>query len=601
MNYMEKYEQWLASDCVDAATKNELEALRGNAEELADRFSGMLNFGTAGLRGVMRAGLNGMNTYTVRYATQGLADLINSCGEEVGSGVTIAFDSRNNSPEFASEAACVLAANGIHVNLFESLRPTPELSFALRETGSIAGINITASHNTKEYNGYKVYWSDGAQLPPEHAAEVSASMDKNDIFRDVRTMPRKDADATGMITLLGAEMDEKYMAKVLEQSVGRRYVEQVQDTFRIIYTPFHGTGHKIVPEILKRLGMKHVLTVPEQMVIDGNFPTVKSPNPENVEGFDLAIRMAKKENVDLIIGTDPDGDRCGIVVRNGDSYETLSGNQIGVLLLDYLITARRESGTLAENAAAVKSIVSTNMAKKICEENGVTLFETLTGFKFIGEKIKEFERTGDYTFLFGFEESNGYLAGTYARDKDAMVASMLIAEMACRYKTMGMNLYQALQQLYRRYGFYREAVVSVQFSGIGAQEKMVQIMKDLRHQPPTAIGLPVLRIRDYQSGEIRRLGADTGDTACPDADTSACTARNACTGAAYDEAEVPEPTGLPKSNVLYYELEDECSAVIRPSGTEPKVKLYVMTKGADASIAESRLTAIQEAGSRLLK
>lgn len=571
MSYIDEYMKWLNSPVVDEETKGELKALEGNDDEIRLRFSGMMNFGTAGLREVMRAGMNGMNVYTVRYATQGLADLIRNCGEDVGGGVTISYDSRNNSRRFAEESAGVLAANGIHVNIFDELRPTPELSFALRETGSIAGINITASHNTKEYNGYKVYWSDGAQLPPEHAAQVSASMERNDIFDDVMTMGFEEGIEKGLITVIGRDIDEKYMSKVLEQSVGGKYVEKAADDFTIIYTPFHGTGYKLVPEVLKRLGMKHILTVPEQMVIDGDFPTVKSPNPEYIEGFHLAVDMARKNNVDLIIGTDPDGDRCGIVVRNGDDYETLTGNQIGVLLLNYLITARREQGTLPENAAAVKSIVSTTMANEICNANGIEIFETLTGFKYIGEKIKEFQASGDHTFLFGFEESNGYLAGTYARDKDAVVASMLIAEMGCMYKMRGMSLYQGMQELYEKYGYFKEGVVSVPFTGLGAREKMSSIMDGLRSDPPEKLCLDVDRIRDYKTGEIRDLR---------DGSVSS--------------------TGLPESNVLFYDLEGGCSMIVRPSGTEPKVKLYIMTKGKDGREAEELFEKIKTEGMKRL-
>ena len=567
MNYKDEYLKWMNSPVVDEYTKAELKAIENDENQLKLRFSGMMSFGTAGLREVMRAGLNGMNIYTVRYATQGLADLINSCGEDVGSGVTISYDSRHNSCEYARQSAAVLAANGIHVNIFDELRPTPELSFALRYTGSIAGINITASHNTKEYNGYKVYWSDGAQLPPEHAAQVSASMERNDIFDDVKTMDFEEGVEKGLITLIGSEIDEKYLEKVMEQSVGSRYVEQAAGDFTIIYTPFHGTGYKLVPEVLKRLGMKHVLTVPEQMVIDGDFPTVKSPNPEYIEGFAKAIEMARENDVDLIIGTDPDGDRCGVVVRNGDDYETLTGNQIGVLLLDYLITARREQGTLAPNSAAVKSIVSTTMANAICEANGIKLFETLTGFKYIGEKIKEFLETGQYTFLFGFEESNGYLAGTYARDKDAVVASMLIAEMGCMYRTKGISLYQGIQALYEKYGFFKEGVTSVSFSGLEAKAKMNSIMEGLRNDPPEKLGLKVERIRDYSTGKI--LNVKDGSTG---------------------------ETGLPESNVLFYDLEGGCSLIIRPSGTEPKIKLYVMTRGQSEKEAQELYDLVKAAG-----
>lgn len=567
MNYKDEYLKWMNSPVVDEDTKAELKAIENDENQLKLRFSGMMSFGTAGLREVMRAGLNGMNIYTVRYATQGLADLINSCGEDVGGGVTISYDSRHNSCEYARQSAAVLAANGIHVNIFDELRPTPELSFALRYTGSIAGINITASHNTKEYNGYKVYWSDGAQLPPEHAAQVSASMERNDIFDDVKTMDFEEGVEKGLITLIGSEIDEKYLEKVMEQSVGSRYVEQAAGDFTIIYTPFHGTGYKLVPEVLKRLGMKHVLTVPEQMVIDGDFPTVKSPNPEYIEGFAKAIEMARENDVDLIIGTDPDGDRCGVVVRNGDDYETLTGNQIGVLLLDYLITARREQGTLAPNSAAVKSIVSTTMANAICEANGIKLFETLTGFKYIGEKIKEFLETGQYTFLFGFEESNGYLAGTYARDKDAVVASMLIAEMGCMYRTKGISLYQGIQALYEKYGFFKEGVTSASFSGLEAKAKMNSIMEGLRNDPPEKLGLKVERIRDYSTGKI--LNVKDGSTG---------------------------ETGLPESNVLFYDLEGGCSLIIRPSGTEPKIKLYVMTRGQSEKEAQELYDMVKAAG-----
>lgn len=567
MNYKDEYLKWMNSPVVDEDTKAELKAIENDENQLKLRFSGMMSFGTAGLREVMRAGLNGMNIYTVRYATQGLADLINSCGENVGGGVTISYDSRHNSCEYARQSAAVLAANGIHVNIFDELRPTPELSFALRYTGSIAGINITASHNTKEYNGYKVYWSDGAQLPPEHAAQVSASMERNDIFDDVKTMDFEEGVEKGLITLIGSEIDEKYLEKVMEQSVGSRYVEQAAGDFTIIYTPFHGTGYKLVPEVLKRLGMKHVLTVPEQMVIDGDFPTVKSPNPEYIEGFAKAIEMARENDVDLIIGTDPDGDRCGVVVRNGDDYETLTGNQIGVLLLDYLITARREQGTLAPNSAAVKSIVSTTMANAICEANGIKLFETLTGFKYIGEKIKEFLETGQYTFLFGFEESNGYLAGTYARDKDAVVASMLIAEMGCMYRTKGISLYQGIQALYEKYGFFKEGVTSASFSGLEAKAKMNSIMEGLRNDPPEKLGLKVERIRDYSTGKI--LNVKDGSTG---------------------------ETGLPESNVLFYDLEGGCSLIIRPSGTEPKIKLYVMTRGKSEKEAKELYDLVKAAG-----
>ena len=571
MDYRKEYDRWLASDVVDAQTKEELRAIAGDEKQIEGRFSKPLDFGTAGLRGIMCAGLFGMNVYTVRYATQGLADLIKASSVEGKSGVTISYDSRNNSDLFAREAAGVLAANGIHVYFFESLRPTPELSFALRETGSIAGINVTASHNPKEYNGYKVYWEDGAQLPPEHAAQVADSMMKSDIFDDVKTMDFAKAQADGFITILGEEMDEKYLARVLEQSASASAVKEAAD-FKLIYTPLHGTGYKLVPEVLRRLGAENIITVPEQMVIDGDFPTVASPNPDNINTFGLAIDLAKQHDANLIIGTDPDGDRCGAVVRNGDEFIMLTGNQLGVLLLDYIITAKKEAGTLAANSAAVKSIVSTIMANVICEKNDVAMVEVLTGFKYIGEKIKEWEANGEHTFLFGFEESNGYLSGTYARDKDAIVASMLLCEMACYYAGKGLTLYEVLQQMYEKYGYFKEEVISIQFEGFDASDKMAAVMKQLREQPPAKIGFPIEKIRDYDSGLITDVA--TGDTC---------------------------PTGLPKANVLFYELAGGSKAIVRPSGTEPKVKLYLMAQGDSAAACDDALAAIKAALLELVK
>ena len=577
--YMNEYEKWLSSPKVDDAAKAELAEIKDNDKEIQERFTQMLSFGTAGLRGIMRAGINGMNIYMVRLATQGLAELIRTeCGEDpagtdqVNASVAIAYDSRNNSPAFARESACVLAANGVKAYLFESLRPTPELSFALRETGSMAGINITASHNTKEYNGYKAYWSDGAQMAPEQAQKVADVMHRIDIFEDVRTMDYDEAVEAGLIELMGAEMDEKYLANVLAQSVGGDYVAKAADELRIVYTPFHGTGYILVPEVLKRLGMKHVITVPEQMVIDGDFPTVKSPNPEYREGFDIAVALAEENDVDLIIGTDPDGDRTGLVIRDkGGEYRALTGNQIGVLLLDYLIRARKEQGTLAADSVAVKSVVSTTMADRICQVQGVELMNVLTGFKYIGEKIKEFEETGEHTYLFGFEESMGYLAGTYARDKDAIVASMLIAEMACYYYLQGKTLADAMNELYETYGYYREKVDSFVFEGLDGQAKMKQIMDDLRENPPAAIGSTVERVRDFSTGVVTDIA--TGET----------------TG-----------TGLPLSNILFYDLADRGTAIIRPSGTEPKIKLYIMAAADSLEEADAKLAAIEAVGSELL-
>ncbi len=435
--YREEYEYWLASDSVDAETKAELKALEGNDTEIEGRFKAMLSFGTAGLRGIMGPGIGCMNVYTVRYATQGLANLIIAKGGQIGgdsdegNGVAIAHDSRNNSRLFAEEAAAVLAANNIKVYIFDDMRPTPELSFAVRETKSIAGINITASHNPKEYNGYKAYWADGAQLGPEHADVVSSEIAKIDIFEDVKTMDYNEAVRSGVVSILGDEMDQVYISKVMETSITHKYIDQVAKDMKIVFTPFHGAGYKLVPEILRRQGYGAIIPVEEQMVPDGNFPTVKSPNPENTEGFALAIEYAKRNGAELVIGVDPDSDRCGAVVKTGDDYKVLSGNQMACLMLDYIFTVRRELGTMPEKPFVCKSIVSTVMANRICEVNDVEMVEVLTGFKFIGEKIKELEENGDRHFVFGFEESIGFLGGSYARDTDAVFAALRRAEVGC--------------------------------------------------------------------------------------------------------------------------------------------------------------------------
>lgn len=554
-NYMEEYEYWVNSDVVDEETKKELASFAGDDAEISGRFSKMLTFGTAGLRGTMQAGLNHMNVYTIRYATQAFANVIKANG---GGSVAIAYDCRNNSPLFSSEAACVLAANGIKSYLFESMRPTPELSFAVRETGSLAGINITASHNAKEYNGYKVYWQDGAQMAPDKADMVAEEITKIDIFKDVLTMDFEEAKSQGLIEIIGAEIDEKYLSKVVEQSVGKKYVDEFAKDLSIVFTPFHGAGYQLVPEVLHRIGINDIIYVDEQMIPDGNFPTVKSPNPENTEGFALAIEYARKHNAELVIGTDPDSDRCGVCVKKDGDYIVLTGNQTACLMLDYLITVKREQGTLAKNAAACKSIVSTIMAEKICADNNIKMFNVLTGFKFIGEKIKEFEETGEYTFLFGFEEAIGFLAGTYARDKDAVVAAMLMAEIGCYYKSLGMTVYEGLQALYEKYGYFVEKTESIWFEGYDAQEKMANVMVKLRENPPKAIASDVVDVSDYMD-------------------------------------DIP---GFTKSNVLAYKLADGSSVTVRPSGTEPRVKTYVMAQGKTADEAQSKndeiLAAIKE-------
>lgn len=575
MNYMAEYERWLASSALTDEERAELEAIRGNEDAIKDRFFAPLSFGTAGLRGVLGTGLYRMNRFTVGAATQGLANLIVQNGAEAcARGVAIAYDSRHFSPEFAQLAACILAANGITVKLYDELRPTPELSFAIRYYGTIAGINITASHNPKEYNGYKVYWEDGAQLPPKEADVVAKEMGALDFFKDVKTMDFEQAKADGLIKMLDWQTDEAYLKEVLKVAINPDCVKQVADDFKLVYTPFHGAGYRLVPEILKRIGYKHIICVPEQMKIDGDFPTVKSPNPENKEGFHLAIDLAKANGVDLIIGTDPDADRTGIVLKNSEGeYVTLSGNQVGVLLIDYVITARKLTGTMPEHPAVLKSLVTTEMARAAAQANGVDCFDTFTGFKFLAEKIKQFETTGSHEYLFAFEESYGYLAGDYARDKDAVTASMLIAEMAAYYRTKGMTLYDAMQTMYEKYGFYTEQTISITMPGVAGLERMKELMAELRQNPLTNVGgHPVEYIRDYQSGV--RTHVSDGKT---------------------------ETMELSGQNVLYYELEGGTSFIIRPSGTEPKVKVYIMAKADSKAASDEKVAKLVAAAQEIVK
>jgi phosphoglucomutase len=563
MSCMLELDRWLCNTADNEEIQKELRSIIGNPVEVDARFGSMLEFGTAGLRGILGAGLNRMNIYTVRHATQGLANLIDTLGDEAKRrGVAIAYDCRHMSHEFALEAARVFAASGIVSYVFDELRPTPELSFAVRELNCIAGINITASHNPKEYNGYKVYWEDGAQLPPDHTDRVLKEMRENDIFCDVYFLPLEKAEMLGLITYIGAEIDEKFLKNVLAQSISGDVVKKVADSFKIIYTPFHGTGYRLVPEVLRRLGFKKVIPVPEQMVIDGSFPTVKSPNPEDKDGFKIAIEMAEKEDVDLIIGTDPDADRTGVVVRGeGGEYVSLTGNQVGALLTDYIITARSEKGLLRADAAVITTIVSTRMTFEICRRAGVAVYEVLTGFKFIGEKIKELEETGERSFLFAFEESYGYLAGNYTRDKDAVTASMLIAEMAAWYKQKGMTLFEGLRSLYEKYGWFAERTISIRMDGNDAHDRMKALMSKLRQEAAREIGgTAVAASRDYLSGE--RTEFATGNKS---------------------------HAGQPKSDVLFFELADGSSVIVRPSGTEPKVKLYLLVKGSSEAGAQELL------------
>ena len=434
-SYKEEYQYWLDSPALGEEEWKELSAIAGDEKEIESRFYAPLEFGTAGLRGVMAVGLNRMNVHVIRWATQAFAEVVKAEGEAAcEKGVVVCYDCRLNSESFAREAACVMAANGIKVRIFDALRPTPELSFAVIHYGATAGINITASHNPREYNGYKVYWSDGAQLPPQHAAAVAEQMGRIDIFHGVRRMGFDEAKASGMITVIGAETDEAFLQNVMSMSINPDVVKQVADEFKVVYTPFHGAGYKLVPEALRRLGVKQLFPEPKQMVIDGNFPTVESPNPENPEGFYLAVDLAKQVGSDLIIGTDPDSDRVGTMVRGADGeYHTITGNQMGVLLLDYIISARRAKGTLPANAAFIKTIVTTNMGREIAERNGIHVDETFTGFKFMAEKLAEYKRDGSYEYILAYEESYGYMMGDYVRDKDAVTASMMIAEMAAYY------------------------------------------------------------------------------------------------------------------------------------------------------------------------
>ncbi len=563
MDYKKEYEKWLTSGVLTAEEMAELEAIRDNAKEIESRFYGPLEFGTAGLRGTMAVGLHHMNIYVIRHATQGFANVICAEGEEAKKrGVAICMDCRLNGMEFARAAAEVCAANGIHVRIFEALRPTPELSFAVRHYGCQAGINVTASHNPKEYNGYKVYWEDGAQLPPKHAAAVADALQKIDIFTDIKTMDYEKAVEAGLITVMGKETDEAFLQEVMAQLTDEKVIPAVADQFKMVYTPFHGTGHELVPEALKRAGIKHLLCEPKQMVIDGNFPTVVSPNPENPEGFYLAVELAKQNDVDFILGTDPDADRVGVMVRdkNGE-YQVLSGNQTGVLLLDYLIGAMKRAGKLPENPVALKTIVTTEMARAVAEANGLKSFDTFTGFKFLAEKKDALENSGEGNVIFSYEESFGYMLGGFVRDKDAVTASLLLTEMAAYYAAQKMTLLDALNALYEKYGYFGEKTHNLVMPGLDGLKDMANLMKKLRETPPSEIaGVTVVQFKDYADGSV--LNYATG------------------------EKQTMELSG---SNVLRFELADGTSIIVRPSGTEPKIKVYILTKGDDMAARDTNI------------
>ncbi len=561
-NYKEEYQRWLDSPALSESEWKELDAIRNDEKEIENRFFAPLEFGTAGLRGTMKVGLHNMNVHVIRWATQAFAEVICAEGEEAKrKGIAIAHDCRLNGTEFAMEAASVMAANGIHVRIFDALRPTPELSFAVRYYGCTAGLNVTASHNPKEYNGYKVYWSDGAQLPPQHAEAIAKKMDEIDIFSGPRSIDFEEGVKAGLIEWIGEETDEAFLEKVLAQAIDHEAVAKAADELKIVYTPFHGCGHKLVPEALRRLGVKNVYPVAEQMVIDGNFPTVVSPNPENPEGFYLAVDLAKKVGSDLIIGTDPDSDRIGTMVRDGDEYKVITGNQLGVLLLDYVIQAKKRTGTMPANPGAMNSIVSTGMAREIAERNGVHFEETFTGFKFMAERVAAWEAAGSYQYIFAFEESYGYMMGDFVRDKDAVTASMMVAEMAAYYSLQGMTLLDALKALYEKYGWHMEKTLNLVMPGLDGMARMKQIMDTLRSNPPTSIGgEEVIRLRDYLDGSIAVNGLGKVDR-----------------------------TPFFGSNVLYFELADGSSFIVRPSGTEPKIKVYLLVRGEDEAACQAKI------------
>ena len=568
MDYKEVYEQWLSNPYFDETTKEELKNIAEDDNEIKERFYMDLEFGTAGLRGIIGAGTNRMNIYVVRRATQGLANYIAKVDKK-SQGVAIAYDSRHMSPEFAEEAALCLAANGIKAYIFESLRPTPELSFAVRHLGCVAGINVTASHNPPEYNGYKVYWEDGAQFTPPHDKGVTAEVLAIEDLSTVKTTTEEEALKSGKFQVIGKEIDDKYIAQVKAQVVNQEAINRMQKDITIIYTPLHGTGNIPARRVMKEIGFENVYVVPEQELPNGDFPTVSYPNPEAAEAFELGLALGKKVDADLILATDPDADRLGVYVKDSKTgeYHSLTGNMSGCLIGDYVIGQRKALYGLPEDGAFIRSIVSTNMADAIAKYYGIQLVEVLTGFKFIGQKILEFENTGKGTYLFGMEESYGCLTGTYARDKDAVDASMTLCEAAAYYKTKNMTLWDAMLAMYERYGYYKDDVTAITLKGIEGLAKIQEIMNTLRENAPAEIGgYKVTAVRDYKKDTIT-------DTA---------------TGAV-------KPTGLPASNVLYYELEDDAWVCVRPSGTEPKVKFYLGVKGTSLEDADAKSKALSEA------
>ena len=560
-DYMKIYQEWLSNPYFDEATKAELKAIEGDENEIKERFYMDLEFGTAGLRGIIGAGINRMNIYVVRRATQGLANYIIKQGA-ADKGVAIAYDSRNMSPEFAMEAAMTLAANGIKAYKFESLRPTPELSFAVRELGCVAGINITASHNPPEYNGYKVYWEDGAQFTPPHDKGVTEEVLAIEDLSSVKTTDEASAIAAGKYEVIGKEIDDKYIAQVKAQVVNQKAIDEMQDQIRIVYTPLHGTGNIPARRVMKEIGFTHVYVVPEQELPDGNFPTVSYPNPEAKEAFELSLKLAKEKDADLVLATDPDADRLGVYVKDAKSgeYIPLTGNMSGSLLCEYVLSQKQAEGKIPADGQVVKSIVSTNLIDAVAKAYGAELIEVLTGFKWIGKQILKNETTGTGTYLFGMEESYGCLIGTYARDKDAISATAALCEAAAYYKQKGMTLWDAMVAMYEKYGYYKDSVKSIGLSGIEGLAKIQSIMETLRNNTPAEVGgYKVVSARDYKLDTIRDM--ETGAV---------------------------KPTGLPASNVLYYDLEDGAWICVRPSGTEPKIKFYFGVKGTSLEDADQK-------------
>ena len=568
MDYKEIYNQWLENPYFDEATKEELKAIKDDENEIKERFYMDLEFGTAGLRGIIGAGTNRMNIYVVRRATQGLANYIAKVDKK-SQGVAIAYDSRHMSPEFAQEAALCLAANGIKAYIFETLRPTPELSFAVRHLGCVAGINVTASHNPPEYNGYKVYWEDGAQITPPHDSGIMGEVKAISDWNTVKTMDKEDAVKAGLFEVIGQAVDDAYMAELKKQIIHMDAIQAEGRNLKIVYTPLHGTGNIPARRILKELGFENVYVVPEQELPNGDFPTVSYPNPEAAEAFELGLKLAKEVDADIVLATDPDADRLGVRVKdkNGE-YHDLTGNMSGCLLANYELSQRKAvNGSLPEDGALVKTIVTTNLADAIAKGYNVNLIEVLTGFKYIGQQILGFENSGKGTYLFGFEESYGCLIGTYARDKDAIVATMALCEAAAYYKTQGKTLWDAMIDMYEEFGYYKDAIQAVTMKGIEGLQKIQEIMTTLRLNPPAEFaGHKVTAVRDYKLDEITDLA--TGEK---------------------------KPTGLPNSNVLYYELTDDAWVCVRPSGTEPKVKFYYGVKGTSLADADEKSDAMGKA------